>query len=536
MATGRARTISRGWGCGRGCKSVLGKQIVIFQRTTAISAIVLALAGPVLTAPAQAGQATAAPDAPPPAPHAKRPAQPAQSASPATSPSDAASQGADSNAPTSLLPPAPAASPTPGAPTPGAPPLISAPVAPGAVPGAPQVVPPQPIVEPVMPWTVADAQALLDVIDGIGAEGLIAADYNPEGLRAAIKRGQGDPLDQAASKSFAWLAEDLREGRTPVEDRVQWFALDTDRETFPTATLMAKALADHDVPGVLASLDPTVPDYAALKQALADAPPSDKAGRAMIRANMDRWRWLPRDLGDVYLLTNVPEFELRLTVKNKIIRTYKTVVGKPGLTATPQLAEKVQAVVFNPTWTVPQSIIKREGLGAKLVSNPGLAKAQGYKVTVADDGTVTVVQQPGDRNSLGRLKIDMPNPHSIYLHDTPQKALFDKPVRAFSHGCIRTERALELGMTMAILGAGLDPNDAADISRAGKYKRVAMTRIFPVYITYFTMGVDINGQLTTFGDIYGRDAPVLASFKAPREEKTEQRISAEPVIKLDNPL
>ncbi len=482
---------------------------MIFERMTAMTAMALTLAGPLLTPSALAAQPSPDSGTAPSRPHPK----------PAAVPTQAGSD--DPNAPTVLLPPS----------------MGAAPVSPGAIPGTPTPkLPPQPIVEPVMPWTLADAVALLDTVNGIASEGLSPADYNPDALRAAIKHGEGDALDQAASKSFAWLAEDLREGRTPVEDRIQWFALDTDREAYPTATLMAKALADHDVPAVLQSLAPTVPDYAALKQALADAAPAEKARRALIRANMDRWRWLPRDLGDVYLLTNVPEFQLRLTVKNRIIRTYKTVVGKPGLTATPQLAEKVQAVVFNPTWTVPQSIIKREGLGAKLANNPGLAKAQGYKVTVSDDGVYTVVQQPGARNSLGQLKIDMPNPHAIYLHDTPQKALFNKDVRDFSHGCIRTERALELGMTMAVLGAGLDPNDAADISRAGKYKRVVMTRIFPVYITYVTLGLDINGSLETFGDIYGRDAAVLASFKAPREEKTEQRISSDAVIKLDNPL
>ena len=437
---------------------------------------------------------------------------------------------AEVGAPESLLPPSIASPPPVTIPAPGTP------TAPAATPGTTPVIAPQPIVEPVMSWPIDDARALLDAIEGVGAEGLIPADYNPQGLKAAIAAGPGDALDQLASTTFAWLAEDLREGRTPVEQRVQWFAVDTDREAMPTATLMAKALSDHDVAGVLASLDPTVPDYASLRQALADTAVSDRPRRALIRANMDRWRWLPRDLGDVYLLTNVPEFQLRLTVKNRIIRSYKTVVGKPGKTATPQLAETVQAVVFNPTWTVPQSIVKGEGLGAKLVASPASARAQGYKVTQALDGTITVVQQPGDNNALGRLKIDMPNPHAIYLHDTPQKALFAKEVRAFSHGCIRTENARVLGMTMAMLGAGIDVDRAKELYNSTAYTRVPMTRTFPIYITYFTIARDIAGELKTFGDIYGRDAPVLASFKAPREQKTDQRISDEPVIKLDNPL
>ncbi|MCJ2182127.1 L,D-transpeptidase family protein [Novosphingobium sp. 1949] len=390
--------------------------------------------------------------------------------------------------------------------------------------------------EPVMPWSLADARALLTTIEHITSEGLLPADYQPSTLKAAIAAGEGDALDAEASKVFGWLIEDLRDGRTPMKDRLQWFAVDPDQDDMPTAKLMAEALSTHDVAGIVARLAPTNPDYAALKAALAATPRAQTAKRLLIMANMDRWRWLKHDLGDVYLMTNVPEFQLRLVVRNKIIRTYKTVVGKPGRTATPQLAETVTAVVFNPTWTVPQSITKGEGLGQKVLANPNWARNAGYKATKDANGNVWVVQQPGPNNSLGLMKIDMPNEHAIYLHDTPSKQYFNEKVRAFSHGCIRTERAVELGMTMAILGAGMSASEAADISRSGKYTKVPMTRTFPVYLTYFTQGTNIDGQMQTFDDIYGRDKPVLESFQQPRELKTDQRESDEEIIKLDNPL
>src|SRR5690606_8155613 len=158
-----------------------------------------------------------------------------------------------------------------------------------------------------------------------------------------------------------------------------------------------------------------------LKAELAKTPATNRARRTLLQVNMERWRWLPRDLGVQYLMTNVPEYQLRLTVNNNIIRTYRTVVGKPGRTATPQLAEEVSGVVFNPTWTVPQSIVKGEGLGARVLNNPAWARANGYKATRADNGFVTVVQQPGPNNSLGLLKRDMPNPHAIFFHDTPSR-------------------------------------------------------------------------------------------------------------------
>lgn len=411
-------------------------------------------------------------------------------------------------------------------------PAQAGPVAPAVAP----VIQPLPLTEPQMVWTLGDARALLAVIEKIGAEGLIPADYQPDQLRRAIAAGEGDALDAAASKSFAWLAEDLRDGRTPMDARIQWFAVDPDRAAMPTDRLMAQALETHDVAGVLGGLAPTHPDYQELRAELAATPVAERARRAVIRANLDRWRWLARDLGEVYLLTNVPEFQLRLTVKNRIIRSYRTVVGKPGKTATPQLAETVTAVVFNPTWTVPQSIVRGEGLGPQLLANPGRARREGYKVTKWPDGTISVVQGPGPSNALGLMKIDMPNPHAIYLHDTPSKQYFAHPVRAYSHGCIRTEKAVELGMTMAILGAEMSTDEVRAISNSREYTKVPMTRTFPVYLTYFTMARDIDGIMRQFGDIYGRDKPVLASFDQPRKPKTTQQVSDEPITKLDNPL
>ena len=430
--------------------------------------------------------------------------------------------------------------------------LVAQPLAAQTAPGAPvvdltrqtlpapvTVAPPVAVAAPLPPvpvphWSQTDAQSLLATIKGIGAEGLIAKDYQPDLLSAAIVKGEGPELDEIATRLFTWLAEDLRDGRTPMTARVQWFAVDPDQDVNPTSLILADALVRRDVKGALMALSPTVPDYAELKAALPKAQTPKQA--ALIRANMDRWRWLARDLGTQYLLTNVPEQMLRITVRNKIIKTYKVVVGKPGRTATPQLAETVEGVIFNPTWTVPQSIVVGEGLGARLVNNPKQAAREGYKVTKLSDGMIVVVQQPGDNNSLGRMKLDMPNEHAIFLHDTPSKAAFNLPARALSHGCVRVQGATELAMTMAILGAGMTPDDAIMVHSSKTYTKVPMTKTFPVYLTYFTVARDVNGMLRSFADIYGRDAPVLASFAQPRQEHTTQRKSTEEVIKLDNPL
>ncbi|EAQ28102.1 hypothetical protein NAP1_10923 [Erythrobacter sp. NAP1] len=392
------------------------------------------------------------------------------------------------------------------------------------------LAPPGPLVQE---WEVSHVDALIGVIEGIEAEGLNPADYNLTELKTLAAQGRSEVLDATASKSFVWLVEDLRDGRTPMSARVQWFVVDPDRDTYRTGDLLTKALETGDVAGVLAELNPTHPDYARLREELAVTPAEEAEKRKLIQANMDRWRWLARDLGTQYLITNVPEYQLRLTVRDRIISTYRTVVGKPGRTATPQLAEMVEGVVFNPTWTVPQSIVKGEGLGERVLGNPGWARANGYTATRGSNGWITVVQQPGPGNSLGRMKLEMPNPHAIFFHDTPSRHLFANANRALSHGCIRTERALELAITMAILGKGATRDEAVEIATSGKYTKVMIEKQLPAYITYFTMGVDIEGELRTFDDIYGRDAPVLASLDKPREANRSGE-SDDEVIVIEN--
>ncbi len=444
--------------------------------------------------------------------------------------------GVLANAP---ITPAPSQSvrPAQAKPLPAKPPVAAKPKPrPAVAPAAPAAVfeVESPDSLPVAHWTLDDAQALLVAINAVGAEGLFPRDYQPAALAAQIAKGESAELDTLASHLFIWLAEDLRDGRTPMAARAQWFAIDPDQDVQPNAQLLAQATELHDVPGVLDALLPEHPDYGLLKDALANA--KDPRQIAMIRANLDRWRWMARDPGLQYLMINVPEQVLRLTVNNKIIRSYRAIVGRPGKTATPQLAEQVKNVVFNPTWTVPQSIVVGEGLGERLIGNPAAAKREGYVATRAADGTITVVQQPGDGNSLGRVKLDMPNEHAIYIHDTPNRSLFALPARALSHGCVRAEHATELAMTMAILGADLPPETAISYNLSGKYTKVPMAKPFPVYITYFTVARDVNGLMRSFPDIYGRDGAVIASFAKPRALHTSQRKSSEAVIKLDNPL
>ena len=359
-------------------------------------------------------------------------------------------------------------------------------------------------------WSEDNASALLTFIRNVGEEGLFPKDYDPQGLQAAIDSGNQILLDKVATDAFLLLATHLRDGRTPNAARKQWFMTDSDADSTPLIPLLDYALTANDVPMTLTGLDPAHPNFALLKAALATA--KTPAEENAIRVNMERWRWMPRDLGEGYVVSNVPEYLTRVVRGGTVIATHKAVVGKAS-TPTPQLNPMATGVIVNPTWTLPRSIIN-EGIGATIANNPASARRQGYTWT-GKGKTLSVVQQPGANNALGVMKLEMLNPHAIYLHDTPSKGAFAAEKRAFSHGCIRTEKALHFSGLMAVMFAGATPEEFGEVVASGKTKRFEFETPFPVYVAYWTMVPDGKGGLKKLIDLYGRDAPVVASFAEP---------------------
>jgi L,D-transpeptidase YcbB len=412
--------------------------------------------------------------------------------------------------PVSILP---ASMTAPAAPTPTvAPPPVAAPVQTPTPTVEPVIVTAPPIL-PMPAWTFADAQSLLSAIERSGIRGLNSADYDPAGLRATMANGVGEALNLAAGNAFKLLVADVRDGRTPAAARLQWLVKDSDAEAFPTDTLMRQALATHDVEAVLASVDPTDPEYAALAAALVKTPLSSVAQRKLIRVNMDRWRWLPHSLGVKHVIANVPEYMLRVVTYGKTISTNKVIVGKMD-TQTPSLMADATAIVVHPPWTIPRSLIRQE-VGPMIARSPAAARARGYTWT-GSGPTLSVVQQPGPHAALGFLKVDLPNPDAIFIHDTPNRGLFTSYPRAFSHGCLRVDRALELGMILGALQGGGSVDDLVVLIKEGKTKRVPFKENLPVIIGYFTYATGIDGKLQSMPDIYGRDVPILASLDQPR--------------------
>jgi len=181
---------------------------------------------------------------------------------------------------------------------------------------------------------------------------------------------------------------------------------------------MERAIQENSVRKVLDSLLPTNLQYGELKGVLATA--KDGATREKARVNLERWRWLPRELGPRYVIVNVPAYTVALVENGHVVARHRGVVGAVK-TPTPQLSAVATGVIFNPWWEVPASIA------------PEVRGKKGY-VSVKNGNGVRYRQPPGPANSLGRLKVVMPNTYAIYLHDTPSKQYFAREQRALSHG------------------------------------------------------------------------------------------------------
>jgi len=386
----------------------------------------------------------------------------------------------------------------------GAPVLAQVPAeAPVVAPAvAPQ--PPQPLA-----WTEAAARETLAAVKASAAEGLSPGDYGLARLEAALGGTDAAEVASAAEASWMALAKAYAAGHTPMAARRGWKGPVPRSDPEWLRAKLADGLLEGGPGAALQALLPTHPHYDLLKAALAKAPPAE---RALIRANLDRWRWLPRMLGERYLMANLPAYEVDLWDGGRPIARHRIIIGKPNL-ATPQFSAAATAVTMNPPWLLPKSIVE-ESVGGLIRRSPGAARARGYSWTKGADGRLYVTQRPGKGNSLGQMKIEMPNEHAIFFHDTPAKALFDREVLALSHGCLRTKGIFGLGLRLLEDQPewGAEAIDAA--VAAGQTVTVPLTAAVPVHIGYFTVAPGPGGTLRRFADVYGRDAAIIAALGA----------------------
>ena len=217
--------------------------------------------------------------------------------------------------------------------------------------------------------------------------------------------------------------------------------------------------------------------------------------RAAILANMEMWRWEPRDMGERRIEVNLADFSVAALEGDKVILRSRVIIGKPE-TPTPIFSNVMRYVLINPSWQVPDSIIKKE-----MASKLGALSRRGYEVKTVG-GRLTVRQLPGDDNALGRFAFMFPNDHAIYLHDTPARELFDEESRAFSHGCIRVEDPESLA-ELVLGGANGWTAERIEASFGDKERTVFLPHPLPIHIEYFTDFVDESGDLQERPDVYG---------------------------------
>ena len=227
-----------------------------------------------------------------------------------------------------------------------------------------------------------------------------------------------------------------------------------------------------------------------------------------IVANMERWRWLPRDLGARYVAVNIPDYSLDVFEGDRPVHHARVVVGKPDH-ETPVFSETMKFIIVNPYWNVPLSIVNKEMM-PKLAANPNYFEDHGYEV-VQRNGETYVRQPPGDSNALGRIKFMFPNKFSVYLHDTNARSFFGRQDRALSHGCVRVDQPFKLAEV--VLGRDRGWSEARVESMVGGAERtVNLPRPVQVHMNYFTAFVDDGGQLRLRDDIYGYSAKVRAAL------------------------
>jgi len=240
-----------------------------------------------------------------------------------------------------------------------------------------------------------------------------------------------------------------------------------------------------------------------------------------IIANMERWRWQPDNFGDFHVHVNIPEFKLVIMDHGKQHYTTRVVVGTPK-NQTPVFNDEIEHIVVNPYWNVPASIATNE-IAPRLATNPGYLAGQnmellhGGKVvnaaaidwSTANIRSFHIRQRPGAGNALGQIKFLFPNQHDVYLHDTPSKSLFQRSFRAYSHGCVRVQNPMEFAG--ALLEREPNVTVASLEGMFGNSERwVNLETHIPVHITYFTLRVDEDGTIRSYGDVYGHNKRLIS--------------------------
>lgn len=374
------------------------------------------------------------------------------------------------------------------------------------------------------------AESLLTALREAEAEGLRPQDYHLtrlESLRTELRQQQSKAvslsaaaladLDLLLTDALLMYGSHLLYGH--MAPRTSHGMFDTSQEKVDVVDVLQQGLETNRLAEALHSLLPRHPDYARLRQALAryrQTPGAEMRVRQIVQ-NMERWRWLPQDLGRRYILVDVPAYTLDVVERDQPIMTMRVVVGKPSW-PTPMLSAIMSHVVLSPDWRVPSSIAAQE-LVPILRANPGYLVQHNMRLSYGtrtvdprnvDWGKVSTKnfpyrlrQEPGPKNPLGTIKFMFPNRFQVYLHDTPSRTLFAKLDRALSHGCVRVEKPTDLA-EYVLRGVLSRERIVAGLGQRTS-RTVPLAEPMPTYLVYRTVLIKDDGTIQFRPDIYGYD-------------------------------
>jgi len=338
-----------------------------------------------------------------------------------------------------------------------------------------------------------------------------------------LKPGQWSPLAGALARRLA-ASGDYSGNRPQGGVSTQY---DRDLQEAVKRFQRRHGLADDGVIGPALASEMNVPVEARIRQ---------------IELNMERWRWLPRDLGDPHILVNIPEMRLDVSERGTTPLTMRVVVGKPD-TQTPIFNDRMTYLVFSPVWNVPDDIAEKETLPAVL-SDPGFLSRMNMEVVDAsgnrvEPGSIDLSsperyrfrQRPGGSNALGLVKFMFPNQFNVYLHDTPTDSLFARASRSFSHGCVRLEQPEKLAEYVLRDQPEWTSERIKEAMHAGEEKIVKLKAAIPVYLGYWTARVTPDRQMQFRQDVYGIDANQSAKLSERLKRMKTSALAAQEAVR-----
>lgn len=384
----------------------------------------------------------------------------------------------------------------------------------------------------------AAAKDLVTAFKDANAYGLEAGDFTVPALDAADTLDKRTALELALSRTALLYARYARGGRIMKPSEMLNSNLDRKPQLLdPKAVL--EGLAATSTPGsYLTGTHPKHAQFELLRQAFlaaggAKAGTSVEGGRSVLstqakrlRANMEMWRWMYDDMGELYVFNNIPEFMQYVYKNGVVIRKEKIVAGMLDKQSS-IFSRPLKHVVLRPKWRVPESIMVHE-VWPSLLRGGGLMRQHGLQIETKDGRALDwrkidwskddirnyhVMQPPGGNSVLGNVKFSFPSQHTIFMHDTPDKWMFRSAQRTHSHGCLRVWKPMELAEIVLDYDKGWDKAKVADLSRSGPLNNeIAIDKRVMINLVYFTMWVEDGGKLRSFADIYGHERRVVQAL------------------------